>query len=475
MGVVDNKPTQITLVDYLGNAITVVNNQVVVTNKSSAGVENYGASEQIPVIDTDLEILNSQAVVTYSTLHFDDASDGKWTKVRGFGNAMYVNPHIAGVNQYGAESIMKMDGSGNSLKVTLMDLAGSQMDLTDPFSIMSSSNRVLQVGSLLHAENPSASGSFVLQADAAKNLKVNLNLQNGVDIDGGALSSLNNALSGVNGLFTKAQMLASNSAGQYTDLKVEGNNRLEVQSEYTIRVQRGDFPNQVAINKFGRNEDVDSANVEDIWDGGGTHVHPTQDRIHDIVSDNSNDSAAGTGARTIEISGISGGVLTQETVSTHATDGTIAVQTVNAYQMIHRKEVLTVGSNGSNVGTITATAQTDGTITAQINPGNSQTRMAIVKIEDAKEGFMKFFYGSLLRDSPTGATAILEVWQKKDVANAPWISKHQGTITTGQSAEHHPFGVEKAFAAGSWVKMTANVDANDCDVIAGFDMIGIDT
>jgi hypothetical protein len=55
-------------------------------------------------------------------------------------------------------------------------------------------------------------------------------------------------------------------------------------SEFYLKIARGLVPGHSAINKFGENPDIDTGGFEDIWDGGGTYIPPTQSRIHDVVS-----------------------------------------------------------------------------------------------------------------------------------------------------------------------------------------------
>ena len=60
------------------------------------------------------------------------------------------------------------------------------------------------------------------------------------------------------------------------------------------------------INKFGKNLDVDTA-LEDVWDGGGDYVFPTQARIHAVVSDDSADDGKASGTLTL-VSAIAGDI-----------------------------------------------------------------------------------------------------------------------------------------------------------------------
>lgn len=129
----------------------------------------------------------------------------------------------------------------------------------------------------------------------------------------------------------------------------------------------------------GRNPDVDSGTDEDIWAGGGDYPFNAIDAATEIVSSSANDAAAGTGAQTVTVVGLSGGLLTQETVSMN---GLTIVPLVNQYSRCFVTEALTAGSIGSNDGTITI-QQTAGPLTlGQILPGVGNVLNGIFTIPD---------------------------------------------------------------------------------------------
>lgn len=219
------------------------------------------------------------------------------------------------------------------------------------------------------------------------------------------------------------------------------------------------------VNKFGRNADVDSAAAEDIWDGGGIHVPPTAARLHDIVSTDAADDAAGTGARTVEIQGLDSDYKVQsETVTM---DGTTDVETANSYVRIFRMKVVTAGSGGVNAGTITATAQIDSTVSAQIAIGNNQTLMAIYTVPVGVWGQLTNYYVSVLGTVAAIVTVRLwirpfdEVWQLKHVLH---------TDPNANGYFNHQFGIPLDVSPKSDVRIEATTTANDTDVAGGFDL-----
>ena len=71
-------------------------------------------------------------------------------------------------------------------------------------------------------------------------------------------------------------------------------------TDFLLRVSRGQVPGHSFVNKFGHNADVDTANVEDLWTAGATWVSPTAARTHDAASSAAADAgtALSTGTAT---------------------------------------------------------------------------------------------------------------------------------------------------------------------------------
>lgn len=217
---------------------------------------------------------------------------------------------------------------------------------------------------------------------------------------------------------------------------------------------------------FGRNSDVDTGAAEDVWNTGGVFTAPTTARIHDIVSTNINDdgSPAGTGARTITVYGVTSNGLESETVTMN---GTTNVATSKSYYDIYRMVVATAGSGLTNAGTITATAQTDATVTCSISVGAYQSSMKAIRfIPSGYTGFVFDWY-SLMYSATVGATANVALFTK--YSGGVWIgeSTHslvaQGnTLTPGNNLETNNFVVPFEVAAENWIKVSAtSVDTNN--------------
>ena len=235
-----------------------------------------------------------------------------------------------------------------------------------------------------------------------------------------------------------------------------------------------------AVNKFGRSTDVDSGTDTDIWDGANatdgivTWVAPTQARTHQIVSTSANDDGdpAGTGARTLKVFGLT--AWNADEVSEDITlNGTTNVATANQYVIIHRMRVMTKGASGPNVGKITATADTDATVTAQINAGEGQTQMAIYGVPSTKNAYMSAYYASAIKAGLSVSAAIsLLVNPEPDTELTKFLVKHtNGIMTDGATYIRHDFDPYFKVSGPAIIKLQGNASANNTDVSGGFDLI----
>lgn len=112
-----------------------------------------------------------------------------------------------------------------------------------------------------------------------------------------------------------------------------------------------------------------------------TYTEQTSNAQRSIASASANDTAAGTGARTVKITyySVSGGVITGPFYETVTLNGTSYVNTVSTtIAFIEKLEVLTVGSGLTNAGILTLKAGTGGAgaTIVTIGVGDGQTFLA---------------------------------------------------------------------------------------------------
>lgn len=234
--------------------------------------------------------------------------------------------------------------------------------------------------------------------------------------------------------------------------------------------------NYSAINKFGHAPDCDSGVDTDIWDGadGVTStdiwVAPTAARIHAIVSSDVNDTAAGTGAQSVEVFGLidwDNGFTTHETI---VLNGTTPVNTVNPYVIVHRLQVHDTGSGGTNAGIIKATAAVDSTITALIRIGNRQTQMAIYGVPTNFLFAITAIHSSVDANSSANILGKLLVKVHADTATGGFAVKRQWTFRRDSRIDltyAPPFVIE----GPAIVKIQVTSDTANVAVNAHFDGI----
>ena len=246
---------------------------------------------------------------------------------------------------------------------------------------------------------------------------------------------------------------------------------------FYLEVAKGNIPGHSGMNKFGRSTNLDSGIDTDIWDGANAAddvdiwVAPTQARVHNIASSSASDDGdpAGVGARTIEVFGLTDWdtVESSETITMNGV-GNVAT---SAYVIIHRMRVKTKGATNVNVGKITATAVTDGTVTAQINAGKGQTQMSIFGFPSTQTFYMEQMYAYFNRAG--GGTRLVDVSllfnPEPDTELLNFLTKHTLALETGASGLSHFFIPPKVFPGPGILKVQGNGSAADIDMSAGFD------
>lgn len=252
-------------------------------------------------------------------------------------------------------------------------------------------------------------------------------------------------------------------------------------SSFAADVALGKLPGYSHINKFGETTNADNGVATDVWDRANPTdtqaiwTAPTTARTHQIVSSSTNDTSGGTGARTLRIWGLTS--WSADEVNEDITmNGTSNVATANSYVIIHRMSVLTKGSSGPNVGTITATADTDSTVTAQIGAGNGQTLMAIFGVPSTKIALVERLYGNLRNNTSTTASVRLLSNPEPDSELTGFNMQHVfGIEGSGTSALTIPYEPQKRIDGPAIIKVQVVAAANNVEISAGFDALLVDT
>lgn len=239
---------------------------------------------------------------------------------------------------------------------------------------------------------------------------------------------------------------------------------------FAIDAYLGRIPGVIPVNKFGRAPDADTGAATTVWDGADTAptstklwIPPTTARVHAIASTSGNDAAAGSGMRTLEVTGLDADYEPQsETV-------TIGNNTVGEYTTIFRMIGKTWGTGEANAGIVTATAATDATVTAAIQAGRNQTLMAVYTVRAGYDLLIYKYYASTAAASgqTRRADAVIKT-QDAVTTDAGFLTKH--ILQTDQAAplQFDWPGVVVVPEKHHIVLNVESVNANDTAVNGGF-------
>lgn len=157
-----------------------------------------------------------------------------------------------------------------------------------------------------------------------------------------------------------------------------------------LLIAEGKISGYSIVNKFGLNSDIDSGTVpEDVWEGGGVYTGwATGAETVTVLSSSANDTSAGTGARTIRITGLDANYAEQS--ETITLNGTTPVATTNTYIRVHTARVVSAGSGGSNAGTITVRqTTTSANIFLSLQIGRNQSNCSAYTAPAGKTAYMR--------------------------------------------------------------------------------------
>lgn len=181
-----------------------------------------------------------------------------------------------------------------------------------------------------------------------------------------------------------------------------------------LPISQGLFAGYSLENKFGRVTGVGAAT--DVWDGGPsvyTGFPVSTLETVNIFSSNANDTAAGTGLRTIRIFGLDGNYNQQQEDIT--LNGLTAVTSTKTYRRIFRVYGLTAGSGGVNAGTITVRHTTTVANVFTVMPiGFNQSQISGFTIPAGYTGYLRK-YDAEMNDN-TANNGILAIWSRENGA-----------------------------------------------------------
>lgn len=145
--------------------------------------------------------------------------------------------------------------------------------------------------------------------------------------------------------------------------------RVGTSEPFELQVARNQVGWHYPLFKFGFNPDVDDS-LETVWAEGGLYSYLSAATVLKVSSSAANDTSAGTGARTVELSGLDADY--DEINETVTLSGQTAVNTTQSFLRVNRMIVRSAGTGGTNAGVIYAGT---GTVTAGV-PANKYATVA---------------------------------------------------------------------------------------------------
>jgi hypothetical protein len=219
--------------------------------------------------------------------------------------------------------------------------------------------------------------------------------------------------------------------------EVSSISRIGTSEPFELQVARGQIAYHKPLFKFGNNTTVGDS-LETIWAEGGLYSYLTAATVLKVSSSSTDDTSAGTGARTVQLYGLDADY--NEINELVTLNGQTVVNTTQSFLRINRIIVRSAGSGGANAGVIyagtgTVTTGVPANVYASVNGviGANQSLMSLWTVPAGYTAYMLQYEVSNGTTSNTPAVCKLilavrpygEVFQSKDVKS----------LTTGMHIE----------------------------------------
>jgi hypothetical protein len=254
--------------------------------------------------------------------------------------------------------------------------------------------------------------------------------------------------------------------------QVSSISRVGTTEPFYLQVARNQISFHKSNFKFGFNADVDDS-LETVWAQGGLYSYLASASVLKVSSSSTADTSAGTGARTVELSGLDTNY--DEISETVTLNGQTAVNTTNEFLRINRMVIRSAGTGGQNAGVIYAGT---GTVTtgvpankyATIAIGDNQTVMALWTVP---RGYTAY----LLQTDITVATT-----QNNKYCTVHLVSRPNGEVfqikdkfVKAESSVHQAYSIPLKFEEKTDIEVRAIGDSAGADIAisAGLDFIYI--
>lgn len=235
-----------------------------------------------------------------------------------------------------------------------------------------------------------------------------------------------------------------------------------------VAIAIGSVPGYTRVASLGHNPSIATAGTPaDVWEGGGTYPFPVSAQSLEVVSSSANDTAAGTGARTVTIICLDASYV-QMAAQVVTLNGTTPVAVPNACLRVNLFTTTTSGSGQSNAGDLTLRVAGGGTTLGLIRAGYGFSRQCVYTVPAGNTLFISSAVMTIL--SASGATvnnAVFGFWQRSSVGNARIPIEFQ--VTSSSPYLHSaPYGLVLTEKTDFALRVTS-VAQNGTNVTGGFE------
>ena len=185
--------------------------------------------------------------------------------------------------------------------------------------------------------------------------------------------------------------------------------------DYFIEVSRGNVSGTSAINIPALSDSIGRTSFEDIWEVGGNLTYATSAENLEVVSDNVNDTSAGSGARTIFLTTLDDNF--DELSQSITLNGTTPVSVPGTHMRFQTAIVFTAGGTNANTGTITIRVASAGATRSIIKPNLGRTFNSQYTVPSNKSVVL--------------SQAVILTSKNDDVVVRPFFRPSDGTFFSG--------------------------------------------
>jgi hypothetical protein len=207
-----------------------------------------------------------------------------------------------------------------------------------------------------------------------------------------------------------------------------------------VEIAAGNVRNVEIVNVFGYNPDIDTSTYpEDIWSTGGLYTgHPrSTTQTIQIFSSSTADTSAGTGARTVRISGLKTTTSEEYEEETLTMNGTTIVTSVDSWYRVNRIWVVTAGSSGSNTGTITVRHSTTTTnVFGIIEPLRNQSTIMCYTIPFNRTGYITSYNLIMSRNNGSDGSGNISLRIRDTLADVNSVYRTRAIISMTTSSPY---------------------------------------